>query len=111
EVVAALPDDAALRRTALDELVHAWESAVDDAVARGELALPALPARGADLASLAAPEVPESVSSLRAAYDALLPVLERDEDVARTLLRAALLDLRYARLDPAEAGLRAVLAD
>jgi hypothetical protein len=55
--------------------------------------------------------LPDAVAALRASYDAVLPTIERDDEAAKVLLRAATLDLRYARVDDAERGLRAILAD
>jgi len=108
-VVDALPADAPLRDAAIGKLVRAREAALDQAIAAKTLVLPAVPT---DFGKLGAPaEMPEVVASLHASYDLLLTILDRDDELAESLLSAAALDLRYAHLDVAEVSLRRIVTD
>lgn len=109
-VVDALPADAPLRDAAIGKLVRAREVALEQATDAGTVTLPAVPT---DLGEVGAQpvEMPDVVAALRTSYELLLSTLDRDDDIAASLLSAAELDLRYARLDDAERGLRLIVAD
>ncbi|MCA9680406.1 MAG: hypothetical protein KC464_35580, partial [Myxococcales bacterium] len=107
DVVDALADDDHTRPLALGKLVAAYEEAIGQAIKAGTLTLP----KPGDPATAEPLDLPPLVGELRAAYDQVLPTLDRAEDVASVLMSKASIDLSFGRVEDAEASLRQLLAD